>query len=450
MAVACGCTVLALAGGGVPAPALAARPRPPRSRQVNVVITGSLGVVWSGDPARGCAAAGLCAVRGSLDMVQEEGASASSNGVPPLEMSDPSAVARVQSTAPDGTVTSCADLVPIDFFLTVRQTTAGPRATIDPAGSPASPSAGRCAGPTAADLGAMDLPVRRLGARGYDVSGRSSFTAGPFEVTAIATVRIRFTYGSQGASGGTVTGGSSTPVPPQHRRSVFQESAAVRYRVTGVSGALDTDFSGLAPPLCDGLGACGASGRLVQTMSTRGSVVFAGSRLVGHRVGRDGALADLRGGRLPLFDTFGSRPIRERVSETTLRGDGESCTDTGSLELPTAPFTRVRPGIDELTLPAGAGEFGPGSIDPFRTRCPGPSAQDIVGTGGAIARATVTTGKLGDRRLTIIFRPRSTFSGWAYSGRRTGSVVVSLARTRESGGSRRVMRFAGGPVVPPT
>jgi hypothetical protein len=453
-AVIATCVIVGVPALGLPGPALAARPRP-RPRAVNVTLTGALTVAWTGDPAHGCAAAGLCGVSGSLEMAQrDEASSGSSGGTPPLELSDQSAVARVQTTAPDGTVTGCADLVPVDFFLTVRKTRGGPRATFDPSDALAAPSSGRCAGPTATDIGAMRLPARQLGSRGYDLSGQTSFAAGPFEVTAISTVRAHFTYGNQGGLGGlgVLSGGFGGGGPPQHPpapHTALQESAVTRYRVTGVSGALDTDFAGVAPPLCDGLGACGATGSLTQTISTHGTVIFAGTRLVSRRVGLSGALADLRRGRLLLFDTFGVRPIHETVAETLSQSDGASCTDTSSLELAPPPFTGPHRRVDELALPAAVGDLGFGSLDPFRTRCPGPSAADVVGTRGAsVATATVTAGELGDRHLSIVFRPRAAFSGPDYSGRRTGSVVVSMTLVRRSGGTRRVKRFPHEPVFP--
>jgi hypothetical protein len=458
-AVIAACAIAGVPAIGLPGPALAARthPGPPHARQVNVTLTGALTVAWTGDPAHGCAAAGLCGVSGSLEMVQGNGASSDSGGgAPPLELSDQSAVARVQTRAPDGTVTGCADLVPVDFFLTVRKTRGAARATLDPSNALDAPSSGRCAGPTAADIGAMKLPARQMGSRGYDLSGQTSFGAGPFEVTAISTVRAHFTYGNQGNQGGLggfgfliggVSGGGSTHL--LNPRPALQESAVARYRITGVTGALDTDFAGVTPPLCDGLGACGATGRLTQTISTHETVIFAGTRLVSRRVGRSGALADLRRGRLLLFDSFGVRPIHETVAETRSQSDGASCTDTSSLKLATPPFTGPHHGVDELALAAGIGDLGFGAPDPFRTRCPGPSAADIIGTGGgSVATGTVTAGELGDRHLSIIFRARGAFDGPDYSGRRTGSVVVSMTLVRQSGGTRRVKRVPHEPLFP--
>ncbi|MFZ1996234.1 MAG: hypothetical protein WAU75_19140 [Solirubrobacteraceae bacterium] len=444
---------------GLPGPASAAHPHP-HPQEVNITLTGALTVAWTGDPAHGCARAGLCGVSGSLEMVQgDQASSESGGGTPPLELSDTNAVARVQTTAPDGAVSGCADLVPVDVFLDVRKTRDGPRATIDPSGAAGAPSSGRCAGPTATDISTMKLPARRLGSRGYDLSGQTSVAAGPFVVTAISTVRVHFTYGNHGGLGGLgglsggFSGGSFTGEGSTHGRKprpALQESAVARYRVTGVSGVLDTDFAGVASPLCDGLGVCGANGSLTQTISTLGTVTFAGTRLVSHPVGLPGALADLRRGRLLLFDSFGARPIHEKIAETLSQtGDG-SCTDTSSLQLATPPFTGPHHGVDELQLPAGDGDLGFGAADPFRTRCPGPSSADIIGArGGPVAAATVTAGELGDRHLSIIFRPKAAFSGPDYTGRRTGSVVVSMTLVRQSGGTRRVKRVPHEPLFPP-
>ena len=144
------------------------RPRPQRS--FSTEVTGPLTIAWSGDPAHGCAAAGLCGVSGTLQMHFGGGELSGSGGPPELMATDDGAVARVQTTAPDGSVTTCADLVPVQFDIAVHGATARVAGGVLGLGSQA-PSAGRCAGPTSGQLAALSSPLRRL-AHGYDLSGR--------------------------------------------------------------------------------------------------------------------------------------------------------------------------------------------------------------------------------------------------------------------------------------
>jgi hypothetical protein len=439
-----GCVVLALPALGLPEPAWSASHRPPRQRQVNAQVLGSLTIAWSGDPARGCAAAGLCGVSGTLQMHFGNSEVSSSGGPPELMANDESAVARVQTTAPDGSVTACADLVPVQFDLAVHRTGDQLAARVPASGAAQTPSSGRCAGPTSGDLTALRLPARRT-AHGYDFSGRTSFIAGPFAVTAVSGARARITFGGNGGGGGITSGGTtSTPVK---LRSVLVERAGFTYRVTGFAGTLTTAFAGLAPPQCDPLGACGVAGRLVQSFATRGTLRFAGARITAHHVGRDRALADLRQGTMELSDTFAERVVHETVTEMSSQTGNLPCSAHSSTVLP-ATGLRPRRGRDELLLSGALPGFGGGGSDPFRTPCPGPATADILGpNGGRIATATVTAGQLGDRRLSITFRGHGSFDGSAYTGRRSGAVVLGLVLVRSTGGTRRETLFPGEPVI---
>ncbi len=449
-AIIAACVVLGALGLGLPGPASSASHRPPRQRVVNSEVTGPLLIAWSGDPAHGCAAAGLCGVTGTVQ-IHLGGASASSSGGPPqLIANDDGAVARVQTTQPDGSVTTCADLVPIQFSFGLHRPGGRLAAEISTAFGPGqTPSSGRCAGPTAGELAALVLPARRV-ASGYDFSGHSSITTGPFAVTVISGVRARVTFGNQGGNGGgmEIVSGSGTTVPVKPH-SALVERASFTYRVTGFSGALTTDFAGQAPPQCDALGACGATGRLVQAFTAHGSLSFTGARVATRHVGRDRALADLRHGDMVLSDTFAEQAVRESVDETSAQKGGLPCTATSSIALAGGLAGRSRRGSDKLLLSDPVDGFGDGPPDAFRTPCPGPSAQDILGPGSAtMATATIAAGRLGARHLSIIFRGRDRFDAPAYSGRRSGAVVLGLVLVRSAGGTRRVSLLTGEPLNP--
>jgi hypothetical protein len=65
-----------------------------------------------------------------------------------------------------------------------------------------------------------------------------------------------------------------------------------------------------------------------------------------------------------------------------------------------------------------------------------------------MAAARVTAGELGDPRLSIIFHAGGAFASAAYSGERTGSVVMRLTLVRRRGVTRRVKLFTGEPPFP--
>lgn len=446
-AITAACVVLGVASLGLPGAASSASHHPRPQRQVNTEVVGPLTIAWSGDPARGCQAAGLCGVSGTLQMQLGDSETSSSAGLPELLATADGAVARVQTTAPDGSVTTCADLVSIQVDLAVHGGRVGLSAGVPGFGvGGEAPSAGRCAGPTAGDLAALTLPARKL-AHGYDFSGDTSFTTGPFAVTVISGVRARITFGGNGGGGGIITSGTTSGTVKGH--SVLVESSSVTYRIIGFSGALTTNFAGSAAPACDALGACGATGRLVQSFTAHGNLRFMGVRTARRRVGRDRALADLRHGAMELSDTFAQQTADETVGETSAQTGGLSCTATDSISLAGGLASKPRRGSDELRLSGTLNDFGVGPPDVFRTPCAGPSAPDILGPDdGALATATVSAGQLGDSRLSITFHSAGTFHSSAYAGRRSGAVVLALALVHSTGGTRRVSLFPGEPLSP--
>lgn len=442
--LALGALMAALAAA---APA-ATRHKPP----VTVEVVGSLTLTWQGDPSRGCAAQGLCGVSGSLEMLPAGEESSSSTGPPFIEFVDQNSVARVTDGS-GATQTTCADLVPVDFQLSIREQSAGgPLATVESGPSQSLPSAGRCAGPTAGDLAALALPARKLGSHGYDLSGETNFGAGPFTVTAISTLRVVFIRGS--AATGVIPGvnvgipsaisgslstvvGRSAPAPKLP--VTYEEHAEVSYRIEGLQGAFTTDFSALDPPLCDSLGACGTTGQLSQSFSAGGMLNFSGFRFVKRRVGSRAALAALRAGRLDLFNSFDGIPITETAAETLAGPDGATCADQSTVGPLTGQSTITRGHAIELKLTGGgqANVYGPPGADPFRTRCPGPSAADVL-RAAPLAAATLPVSSLGARSLSLTFRAGGSFTGSAYAGHRSGSVVLSLVYAGASGGTHRV------------
>jgi hypothetical protein len=418
-----------------------------RTQPVTVEVVGSITLTWQGDPSRGCAAEGLCGVNGSLQMLPS-GEESSSPGPPFIEVADQTSVARVIETS-GATETTCADLVPVDFTFTIRpQSTGGLLAVAGSGASQSLPSAGRCAGPTAGDLAALALPARKLGSRGYDLSGQTSFGAGPFMVTAISTARAVFTQGFSflpginvgvgSASSGSLSTTVGHPVPTPKLPVEFEENAQVNYRIEGLTGALTTSFSALDPPLCEPVGACGTTGTLSQSFSAGGMLSFSGFRFVKHRVGARAALAALRAGRLDLLTSFDGVPIEETAAETLAGPNGAACSDQSKVGPLTGQSNVTRRHQLELQLIGNgeAGPYGPAGADPFRTRCPGPSAADVLGN-APLAAASISVSSIGARSLRLTFRAGGAFTGSAYAGQRGGSVVLSLAYAGASAGTHR-------------
>jgi len=265
-------------------------------------------------------------------------------------------------------------------------------------------------------------------------------------VTVISSLAALITSGTPSAGGpftiissGSVSGVVSGPGSPPRTHQALEEHAAVTYPITSIAGALSTGFSGLASPSCRALGACGVTGEEAESFAAHATIEFLGSRTVKRRVGSATALTDLRAGRLRLNDTFSSVPFDETVTETA-SGGGSSCSSqVHNRQL--RGGSRMIGDDDELRLAPEAGGFGGGfpSPDPFRTRCPGPSVQDVFGSDvGSLAHGTIATGRLGGRRLIIVLRGDGRFAGDGYAGQRQGAIVLTLTLTRANAGTRRV------------
>ncbi|HZE04576.1 MAG TPA: hypothetical protein VE127_05085, partial [Solirubrobacteraceae bacterium] len=369
---------------------------------------------------------------GALQMLPS-GSMSSFPGPTPLELSDSNAVARVITRTAGGAVAaSCADLVPVDLVLTVRAAHPGLEGVIAPGQTFQWPSSGRCAGPTAADLRQLSLPARHVGARSFSFAGRTTFGAGPFTVTAVSTLRAIVGRGSRPIAG-------PVPPPPRPPRShhAFQESVNLAYRVVSAQGTLDTAFAGRPSPLCEPAGACGAHGELQQSLGSGGTVRLFASRVVRRRMGRSGVLRDLRQGRLRL-QTSSVGQIPARVSETTTTAGGVTCTDTtGSVPLSLGSSASRHGG--ELQLRSYGGFFG--GIDPLRTRCAGPSVQDVLGSRQVLGVAPIPRARLGAPTLSLTLGAGGAFTGPTYAGARTGAVALRLIRTHLSAGTQRIQVF---------
>ncbi len=228
-----------------------------RFRNESLSASGALSYTWQGDPARGCAAIGVCDIRGQLILrAQPQGQLFAFGNRGANIAVGSSAAVRVLRGGPSPGV--CVDIPGeppsgLNISLSSRDAL---RADIQaPAGS------GRCAGPLQSDLSGITIPVRRAGGSraSFDLRGSRSFGAGPYTVTFASTLMLRPAHNL-----GTVFSSSSSSVPgPRPTRQMF-EYVQLRYRVSAASTGIQTLFSGTSDGACVVVDSCGASGSLMR------------------------------------------------------------------------------------------------------------------------------------------------------------------------------------------
>jgi hypothetical protein len=404
--------------------------------------SGTLTFSWRGDPARGCQAAGVCDVSGSLEVIPDDQSGSSETPKSrDIRIEDDNAVVRV--TDPGSTPAQphiCTQLAPVSLVLTVmRSHSAGLQASGLPFFS--SPSSGDCAGPSADALGAFSLPARRLpGPReAYDLSNTQSVGSGPYTVTIKSTIRARRPAGSGPGGSGTSSSSSSGVFPGSKPHKGLVESVSMQYQLTGVSGTVTTTFAGRPDPFCAPLDACGASGVVTDAIAGAGSrFEFDAHRVVKHRVSRRGALSDLWSGRLqPLAAGV---LLTDRLSANVGWPVGSACSDTlrqhNALDV---NALESRHHGDLLLSLEAQGE------DPFRSACPGPGATDVLGSSDTLARAVMPVSDLGRKSLRIVLSGHGRFVASSYAGSRSGGLTLTMRLVRLRAGTKVENVFPGEP-----
>ncbi|MGZ4187737.1 MAG: hypothetical protein ACXVFQ_15530 [Solirubrobacteraceae bacterium] len=403
--------------------------------------SGTLTFSWQGDPARGCQAAGVCAVSGSLEVIPaDQSGSVESPPSRDILIQDDGAVVRVAD--PGSTPTQphiCTQLTPVAVIVTIKRSHSG---GLQAFGEWVSvPSSGDCAGPSAESFGAFSLPTRRLpGPReAYDLSTTQTFGSGPYTVTLRSTLRARRpppvpasgTLGSENSSSGSFPGPVSDTGLVEH--------VSIIYRITRTSGTFTTTFAGRPDPFCVPLDACGASGAVtdaISGVSTR--LEFDAQRLVSRRASRGKALADLRSGRLTLFHT--GAPLANVLSANYRWPDGSACT------------ARLRQGNAVSLNATGARHkevlfsIATDSVeDPFRSLCPGPATGDVLGPTGTLARASLPLRELGRPSLRINLSRDGRFVAASYAGSHSGGVSAGLRLVHVRAGTTAENVYPGEP-----
>ena len=394
--------------------------------QVSAAASGSISYTWQGDPARGCAAVGVCGVQGAL-MLSTQGVSGSGGGpggIIDIPIGTSGATVRVAGGPGAGDCVDVPSANPpgADLLITHR---AGRLVGQVRGGL----SSGRCAGPPQQDLARIVLPVRRFGAkhRSFDLHARESFVAGPFTGTVVSTLVLTPAGTSQ--SGSPIGGG---PPPPVRVHKAMLEQVTLRYSFGSVPGtSLDATFAGESDPFCAAVASCGATGTLALGFPALSrTLVVQASRLVRGPVSTRQALADLRRGRLHI-DGGGLTPfspgLATRVAETFTGPDGARCQDASSTrqsQLVLVPGPTRSAGGVSLEL------YGSFDSAELRTYCPGPTDEDVFGNGPELAGTSIGFAQLLARHSVVSLSRPGSFAGVGYVGTRSGALQFSLALER--------------------
>lgn len=407
--------------------------------------TGALTFSWQGDPARGCQAAGVCAVSGSLVVIPEDqSGSAESPRSRDIRIDDAGAVVRVTDPgSTDAQPHVCTQLAPVIMELTVaRRHSGGLHAVADTFSAPTS---GDCAGPSALSLSNIQLPARQLPGRteAYDLSGALGFGSGPYAVTVRSTIRARRPSEPAAEDLGlssSSSSGSSGPVPGLQPFKALVEHVSIDYRITTNSGAVTTAFDGRPDPFCVPLDACGVTGALTDTISgTSTKLEFDAQHVVVRRASRRKALADLRAGRLTLSDT--GETVSDVLSANIAWSAGTACTDGlrrfNALAVDATPDKHLKRMLFSLV--------GNSTEDPFRTACPGPGIDDVLGSSDALARGALPVRDLGRSSLRVVVSGHGRFVTGTYAGARNGGITLGLRLVRVRAATELETVFPGEP-----
>ncbi|HEV2813395.1 MAG TPA: hypothetical protein VGW10_09105 [Solirubrobacteraceae bacterium] len=405
--------------------------------------TGSMTISWRGDPARGCAEAGLCDVAGSVTFVASGGEQTSTSGPPTLrsELMNLSfqagtpvvRVLRGPATDPLG---ACADPLGDGHVRLEGRLLPGGRArfTLRPFEAPfgAGTPAGRCAGPLAEDvveaLPSAEADASRVlsGTLELDFAGRRPFSGGPFSGEVSSSIRFtrRARRVARAFPGSTGSGPSPSELVDDLGGAVSLEAL---YDIVAARGSLVTDFAGGPEPFCLPLDACGLRGTHVVARVTarRGATLSLqadGPRSALRGRGIRAALRAVHAGRLRFGQSGFYPPLRGTVSTVVARDGGPACRQSDRLEL---PALALRPRRGALRLSIGSEHEDADSV--MRSRCPGPGAADLAAN--TLAAGTIALRDVGARRITVRLGAGQASAG-AFSVTGRGDVVLELRRRR--------------------
>jgi hypothetical protein len=399
----------------------------PAGADTTLTISGAGGVhaTFSGVPARGCAAAGLCGYSGTIEAAFSGTQSSGGSNGPDVAETDTfdTADARVIRNDASGAGV-CDDNTSTDAGVRVSQVGSRLRVALDSGTSePIAPQAplgaGACAGPRVIHLPAIAARTISLASarRGQTVAfnGSAPLADGPFSGTVSVAVRVRVRVTSGSSPFGL---GGPAPPPP----TIVTVGGATRFvdlavpfRVSAPASTLALAFSGVAAPFCVALDSCGLSGTIgLSTGALSGSMEFdASGPWPKHRPATVAALlAAVRRGAFQLQGYSGAA-AHVAVSETAARAASAPCSDAGESDLGALGASQT---ATTVTVTFGSLLFG---TDPLRTRCPGPGVDGgfdgIDGPQSVLSAALPVATLLAGRAVTVAMAPTEGIAGAGYS-----------------------------------
>ena len=428
----------ALAAGVLAAGVLAAAPgsaAASRNTSLEFSASGSITVAWHGDPARGCAAAGMCGYSGTTTFPQldyadlelihtRHGVVAEFGGID----SDGPTVVRVRREVPGGSPAVCVTHdTASSFTLDLSRAYAGRRwLSVGTDALPAPMASGQCAGPRLGDF-VGSLPSRAIRLKALRRAG-TRLPLGDASVDTVVSTLVLRSNGERRESG--FGGGGGGPGPGGSRRTLTVD---VRFRVRRSAGEVAADFRALNAPICQVLDACGTSGRAGYTLDgSSGSLdVYGWAPARGSHIPTLGAAiaAIARRGAVEADGQLG--PGSGVTTSAFERPGSPTCTDRAR---PPAPilFVEGERNGSRLDLATPDEDTSTDSLsDVFRTRCPGPNQRRREREAGApLASARLATTSLSRPELRIALTRAGRFSSGAYAGSVGGRVELDLVRTR--------------------
>lgn len=398
-------------------------------KRVGFRARGSVRVVWHGDRAHGCAAAGMCGYSGSIvypafghAFIEVENEGGSQIGYFGLLESRGRTRIRTERTLPGGGTTVCSQRSHSTAF-----TLGADRAwrgrqwfSIGTAIFPQPLGSGQCAGPRIQDfedtLPSSIIRERRIERRGTRVSlrGRFPFRSGPLAGQVISTLRLR----SLGVHRERLFDGYAEE--PHHLRR-HELAVELRYKVVRMQGEVREDFRAVDAPICLVRDACGSHGSAVYSVDSAGRTLgvmgFARTDSARHPSLRHALRTIFRRGQIYAFVSTGHK--EGLTSHAWVPAHGPSCIDRFRPRSP--PFLGVIGNKHAVSMQLFENEY-----DVLRGRCPGPAPS----LAGSLARARVKRGQLLTHALTVRLRATRHLRSGAYRGTREGRVNVRLRRTR--------------------
>ncbi|HEY3774019.1 MAG TPA: hypothetical protein VGL69_13550 [Solirubrobacteraceae bacterium] len=372
---------------------------------VPVCMTGRLTVTFAGDPAAGCATAGLCDYLGTDTYAPDPGNAGDINIVTierhghrsstaSLSVGGPSSLvtSAVQRTI-GGATASCSDNVgtPREFDgSSFALPVARGRVTIGLRHAQPALLGSRCAGPLDVDLASV-LPSRTISLRALehgettiDLTGSGQFVAHGLSGTVSSTLMLTLGRRQREKQG---------IAPPGPTRTRVSHVVTVAYRVAHLTGtAVATVQSSALPALCGPFDACGLEGTIAVSsgVAARGSAFLTADS---SHATVDHLRTELRGrGRGKVFGA-GLVNVHGSV-DADLTQSGVTCTDGVALRRFSIQLVRTGRAVAVSLAPAESQ-----AIDPFRTRCPGP----YLGS-HRFASAVLPADVLGRRSFTVSLR----------------------------------------------